>query len=180
MPPRTILAPSYGGRQVPRQSGGPFPTAGLLPAPARGARAGDEHAVAEDLEIMLPGHPVAKPLQSAAVELDEPVALLAIEVIVAGIAVIVLEDAPSAQGHLAQQAGRHQFPERPVDRGPAELAARDRLGKMGHQLVGVEVIVVAEDLLDDPPPLAGEPFAPRLEKLGKPLQGRQSDLHPSQ
>ena len=33
---------------------------------------------------------------------------------------------------------------------------------MLHQLVGVEVVVMAEDLLDDQPPLRGEPLAAGL------------------
>ena len=64
---------------------------------AGGADAGDEHAVAEHLEVLPPGHRVANPLQVGAVELDQPVADLAIEMIVAGIAVVVLVDAPAAR-----------------------------------------------------------------------------------
>ena len=46
---------------------------------------------------------------------------------------------------------------------------------MLHQLVGVEVVVVAEDLLDDQPPLLGEPLAAAGEELGESLGRRQLD-----
>ena len=51
----------------------------------------------DDLEIVRPGHLVADPLQLCAVELDELVADLAVEMVVAGIAVVVLVDAAAAE-----------------------------------------------------------------------------------
>ena len=52
---------------------------------------------------MLFGHGGADSVEVGAVELDEPVAVLAVEVIVAGVSVFVLEDAPRAQGQFADQ-----------------------------------------------------------------------------
>jgi hypothetical protein len=43
---------------------------------------------------------------------------------------------------------------------------------MRHEFVGVEVVVVAEDLLDDQPTLVREPLAARLEELAEPFRGR--------
>ena len=59
--------------------------------------------------MVLLGHGRADAVQVGAVEFDEPVAVLAVEVIVAGVAVFVLEDAPCAQGEFADQARLDQF-----------------------------------------------------------------------
>ena len=56
-------------------------------------------------------------------ELDEAVAALAVEVVVAGIAVLVLVDASRAERHFADQARLDQFGKRAIDRRPAELRA---------------------------------------------------------
>jgi len=46
---------------------------------------------------------------------------------------------------------------------------------VGDQLLGVEVVVMAEDLLDDDSPLARSPLAPGQQELGEPLPGRLLD-----
>ena len=56
--------------------------------------------MSEDLEVVLPSHRVAKSLKRIAMELDQRVARLAIEMVVARVTVIVLEDAAAAQGFL--------------------------------------------------------------------------------
>ena len=144
----------------------------LLPSLAAvAAKAGDEEPVAIDVEVVLPGDGIAEALDLVAVELDQLVADLAMEVIVTGVAVLMFVDAASPEGHLADQAGFGQFAEGAVDRGPAHLAFGDQLLEMVHQLVGVEVVVMAEDLLDDDPALVGDPFAARLEELHEPIHG---------
>ena len=65
--------------------------------------------MSEDLEVVLPSHRVAKSLQRIAMKLDQGVAHLAIEVVVARVTVIVFEDAAAAQRHFLQQPCLHQF-----------------------------------------------------------------------
>jgi len=149
----------------------------LLPLPAVGADAGDEHAVALDEELMFPGHRVADPLQLGAVELDQGVAHLAVEVIVAGVAVVVLVHATAAQRHLPQQARLDQLAQRAVDGGPADLALGDQFPQVVDELFGVEVIVVAEHLFDDHPPLLGDALAAGLQELRKALRRGQLNVH---
>lgn len=136
------------------------------------AEAADEEAMAEDLEVVLAGDRIANALDLVAVELDQLVTDFAVQMVVTGIAVFVLVDASPAQGHLADQAGLGQLAEGAVDRRAAHLALGDQLLQMVHQLVGVEVVVMAEDLLDDEAALLSDPLPPRLEKLHEPILGR--------
>ena len=81
------------------------------------ANADDEHAVAaEDLEVVLLGHAVAKSVEGFTVELDQLVADLAVEMVVPRIAVVVLVDAPAAERHLPQQPCLDQLAQRAIDR----------------------------------------------------------------
>ena len=130
--------------------------------------------------MLLLGHGRADPVEVGAVELDEPVAVLAIEVIVAGVSVLVLEDAPCAQRQFADQARLDQFTERAIDRRPAEFPRGQERAEVFEQFVGVEMVVMAEDLLDDQPPLFGQPFAAALQKLPKTLDRRGGHLDWSQ
>ena len=51
---------------------------------------------------------------------------------------------------------------------------------MLHQLVGVEMVVMAEDLFDDQASLAGHPLATAFEELRETLQRRKVDLNRSE
>ncbi len=69
----------------------------LLPGPALIADPHHEHAMPGDLELVLPGQRRAEPVQRGAVEFDQAVADLAIEMVVPGIAVLMLVDAAAAE-----------------------------------------------------------------------------------
>ncbi len=87
---------------------GPFTALVGLPLSSLSAVATDprdEETMAVDLEFVLPGDRVAKLFDLLAVELDQLVADFAVEMVVARVAVLVLVDAPSAEGYLADQAG---------------------------------------------------------------------------
>ena len=90
-----------------------------------------------------------------------------------GVAVVVLEHAAAAEGHFSQEARFDQFTQRAIYGWPADMPFRDQILKMVHQLVGVEVVVMAEDLLDDNLPLSSYAFASRLQELSKTLFRRQ-------
>ena len=93
------------------------------------------------------------------------VALGAVQVVVRGVAVIVLVDRPVRQPELAEQPRLDQQPQRPVDRRAAHPAAR--VMQVGDQLVGVEVLVRVEDMADEDPPRLGQLLAPDLEELAE-------------
>ncbi len=97
------------------------------------------------------------------------VALGAVQVVVRGVAVVVLVDGPVGQAELAEQAGLDQEPEGPVDRRPAHPAAGGV--QVGDQLVGVEMLVRVEDMADQDPPRLGQLLAPDLEELAELLFG---------
>ena len=78
---------------------------------------------------------------------------------------------------MLEQARLDQFGQGAVDGGPAELALDDQVVKVLHKLFGVEVVVVTEDLLDDHPPLSGDPLAAGLQELRKAFVGGELHLH---
>ena len=114
--------------------------------------------------------------QLVAVELDQLVAHLAVQVVVLRVAVVVLVDGPAAERHLPQQAGFDQLVERAVDGRPADLLALVSAGEAVDQLVGVEVVVPLEDEVDQRPPLLRDPLAAALQVLLEPLLRRERDL----
>ena len=128
-------------------------------------------------EVVLAGDRVAEVGQLVAVELDQLLAHLAVEVIVLRVAVVVLVDGPAAERHLSQQARFDQLVERAVDGRPTDRAGFRLAGEAGHQLVGVEVVVPLEDMVDQDPPLLRDPLAAALQVLFEPLLRREGDLH---
>ena len=77
-------------------------------------------------------------------ELDDPVARGAVQVIVGGVAVIVLERAAVGQPQLAEQSGLDQQPQGAINRRAAD--AVPGVVEVADQLVGVEVLVGIEDM----------------------------------
>lgn len=152
----------------------------LLPAAAFGTNAGDEHPVTKDGEAILPGDRVAQLFQGVTVKLDEPVADLAVEMIVVGVTVLVFVDAPVAQRHLLEQSGLDQFAESPINGRPADLALRDQVAQMLHKLFDVKMVVMTEDLFDDLLTLPGDSLAATLQELSELLPWRSLDRDGSQ
>jgi hypothetical protein len=132
--------------------------------------------MAVHIEVVLPGHGVTEALQAVAVELDQSVAHLAIQVIVSRVAVFVFVDASAAEGHLSKQAGIHQLREGSIHGGPTDLAIGDHLLQVTHQFVGIEVIVVTKDLLDNQPALPSDSLAVSLQILSESLHRRCLDI----
>jgi len=123
------------------------------------------------------GDRIADAFQLDAVELDQSIALLAVEVVVAGVAVVVFIDASGTQGHPPQQPGIDQFIERAIDRRPADLSGRQQRAEVIEQFLNVEMVVVAEHLVDDQLPLRGQSFAGGIEKFGEPQRRRCRYCH---
>ena len=109
-------------------------------------------------EAMLAANLVNDGHDGSMLELDHLAALLAVKMFVLRIAIIVFIKRPRTNVQAAQHAGVNQFAERAVNRRTADLEtlALDRLNK----LVGVEVVVLAEDIANQLPLLLGVPLGP--------------------
>ncbi len=125
---------------------------------------------------MLPAHGIAKGLNLVALKFNELATDLAVQVVVLRIAVVVFIDGAAAEVHLSQEARIDQLGECAIDGGPAYFAVARLFRERGQQLVGVEVIVVAEDLLDDHPARLSVALSFGPQILLKPLEWGESDL----
>src|SRR5207249_1518120 len=96
--------------------------------------------------------------QVGALELNHGVAALALQVLVLRVAVVVLVAHPRPDLQAAQEAGVEQLGQGAVDGGPADLEAG--LLDVVDELVGVEVVVTAEDVADQVALLSGEALRP--------------------
>jgi hypothetical protein len=133
------------------------------------ANARDNQPVAGHSKVVLLTHGIADFRQLVAVKLDQFVAHLAIEVIMLRVAVVMLVDGSTAEGHFSEEARLYQLGERTIDGGPADGASFRLAGQAGDELVGVEVIVPLKDVLDENPPLLGDPLATALQVFVEPL-----------
>ena len=86
--------------------------------------------------------------QLFALELDELLALAAVQMIVLGITVVVLKNATTIELELAEQSGIDKFVERPVDGGPTDVSFRSLIGESFDERIGVEVIMLTENMID--------------------------------
>ena len=91
-------------------------------------------------------HGIAQSEDLVIAELDDSIAIGAMQVIVRGVTVIVLERGAIRQAELAEQARLDQESQRPVDRGAADPLSG--IVKFSHQLIGIEVLVGMEDVVD--------------------------------
>jgi hypothetical protein len=152
------------------------PLQALLGHPAVVADAGDDQAVPSDAELVLAGHRVANVGDRVALEFDQLVAARAVQVIVLGVAVVVLVNRAAAKRHLAQNASLDELAERAIHSRPAHFAVLAAFGHLGGQLVGVEMLVSLADFFDDQPPLLRDPLAARLQEFLEPRQRCEGDF----
>src|SRR5262245_28491123 len=101
--------------------------------------ADDQEPVAGGAKPVLQADRVAQPEDLIIAELDDPVAARAVEMIVGGITVVMLERTAIGQAELAEQPGLDEQPERPIDGRAADLVPS--VMEVADQLVGVEVLV---------------------------------------
>ena len=130
---------------------------------ALGTDAADDQRAAVGAELMLAGHVPQDRVECFTLELDHRPALLADEVVVEGVAVVVVEDGSRAEFDPPQQARVHQFRQRAVNGRAADALAR-RLEFL-DELIGVEVRVLGEDVVEQLALLLGEPL--RLRTAGE-------------
>lgn len=106
---------------------------------ARRTDSGDQEPVAAGPEPVGQAHGVPQPQDLVISELDDPVARRAVQVVVGGVAVIVLEGVAIRQPQLAEQARVHQEPQGPVDGGTTDALAG--IVEVPDQLIRVEMLV---------------------------------------
>ena len=125
---------------------------------------------------MLAGYRIADVGYGVALKLDQLVALRAMQMIVLRVAIIVLVDRASAEGHLSQDARFDELRERAIHGRPADLAMLAAFRHLGGQLVGVEVLMALADLFDNQPPLLRDALAARLQELLEPRERCECDF----
>ncbi len=101
---------------------------------------------------------------------NQSIARLAIEMVVLRVTIVMFIDIPAAQRHFFEQAGFVQLGQSTIDSGPRNLPPGNQIFQMLQQFFRVEMIVMAEHLLDDQTPLHGQTFAPTSQKFTEPLQ----------
>lgn len=124
----------------------------------------DRQVVAGYAEAMLASHSLTHGEHLFATELDQLVALGAVQVIVRRVAIIVLVDRAAAERHLPQQARFDQFVERSVNSRPTDRVLAEGF-ELVDQLVGIEVRMPGEDMIDQHAALRGGSFAFALQVL---------------
>jgi hypothetical protein len=137
----------------------------------------DDQSVAGDAEVVLAGDLIPQGDQSLVLELQQAVALGAMEMVVLRIAVIVLVDGPPVEHKLAEQPSVDKLRKRPIDRRPADVPRLPGLRQLLHQLVGIKVLVVAEDMVHQRQPLRRHAHPAALQELNKPVPRGEGNLH---
>jgi hypothetical protein len=96
------------------------------------------------------------------------------------IAIVVFVDAAAIQLKATQKPGVDKLFERSVDGGPRYVIGRALAGQLFDQLVGVKVLMMAEDLVDQKSTLIRIAQITTLQVLLKSLVRRHRDLHIAQ
>jgi len=104
-------------------------------------------------------------------------ALFAVEMVVLGIAIVVFVNRPAIQFEFPQQTGIHEFSQGAIDGRTADVSGVSFGGQLRNKLVGIEMLVMAEDKLDQDPPLLGIPHPATLEVLRESLLRGKRDLN---
>jgi hypothetical protein len=150
------------------------PGAALRPA-AFLADAADDEPVARDAEAVLLGDFVAQLEQLVVLELEELVALGAVEMVVLGIAVVMLIDAAAVEHELAEEPRIDKLAQRAIDGRPADVPFLSARRKLLHELVGIEMLVPREDVIDERQPLLRDAHAAALQVFDEPLAWGRGD-----
>lgn len=128
-------------------------------------------------KLVLTSDGVADFGQLIAMKLDQRVAGLTMQMVVLGIAVVMLIDSPAAEDHFAEQTGIDQLRQGAIDGRPTHTAMFFGVRQVGEQLIGIEVLVALRHLLDDDPSLLSDTLATALQELFETLQRRQGYLN---
>ena len=98
-------------------------------------------------------------------KLDDLVALGAVQMIVRGVAIVVLIGAAVRQAKLPKEARLDKQSKRSINRGPAHLMTGSI--EIARELVGIEMLVRIEDVANHHPACLGQLVASNFEKFPK-------------
>jgi hypothetical protein len=96
--------------------------------------------------------------------------------IVLRIAIVMLIDAPPIEHEPPQQTGIHELIQSAINGRATDMSWLARLGKLLHELLGIEMLVPTEDMLNEVLPLLRDPHSAALQELVEPLLRRESNL----
>lgn len=139
------------------------------------ANAADDEPVAGDAEMMLVGDLIAKLDELFVLELEQPITLGAVEMIVLRIAVVVFINGAAVEDKFAQESRIDEFRQRAINGRTADMARLPAGRQLLHELIGVEMLVPREDVLDQRQPLLRDPHAATLEEFDEPVAWREGD-----
>jgi hypothetical protein len=146
-----------------------------LGADAVFADAGDDEAMARDTKAVLAAKVVAKLLELFVLELEQLVALGAVEMVVLRVAVVVLIDRTAVEDELAEETRIDELAQRAIDGGPAHVPGLAARGELLDKLIRVEMLVPRKYVIDKGQTLLGDPHAAALKVLDEPIPRRESD-----
>jgi hypothetical protein len=125
---------------------------------------------------MFPGNLISNSLKLLTSKLDEPIALLAMQMIVLRIPVVMFVNGTTSKRHLSQEARVHQFTEGAVYGGSTDRPSLSNSIQLVDQVVGIEVLMPAKNMIHQQSSLLRNPFPPTLKKFLKSLLRRQGNL----
>jgi hypothetical protein len=129
---------------------------------------------------MLAGNCISQLLQFFAAKLNQLIAFLAMQMIVLGISVVVLVDGSSPEIHLPQQSGVDEFPKCAIDRGTTHTRLPRQPSHLINQVIRIEMLMSAEDVVHQNTSLLRDAFTPTLEILFEPLHRGEGNFDRSQ
>jgi hypothetical protein len=112
-------------------------------------------------------------------ELDQFVAFGAVEMVVLRVTIVVLVNAAAVQLETSQEPCVNKFFQSPINSGPRYVVQTPLAWKLVHQLVSVEMLMVAKDSFDQKTPLLGVSLASALKVLFESLDWRHRNGHAS-
>ncbi len=121
---------------------------------------------------------IAKPQDLIVAEFDDPVASGAMQVVVSGISIVVLERTAIRQPELAEQPGLDEQSQGSVDGRAAD--ALTGIMQVTDQFVGVEMLMRVKDVIDEDTPSFGQLVTADLQELAELLDRRTGDSERSQ
>ncbi len=107
-------------------------------------------------------------------------ALCTVKVVVLRVAVVVLVNTSTVQLETSQESRIDKFFQSAINGRPRYVVGTPFPWELVHQLVGVEMLVVAEDSFNQETPLFGISLPTALQILFETLNRRHRDGHASQ
>ena len=103
----------------------------------------------------------------------------AVKMVVLRVTIVVLVNAAAVQLETSQEPCVNKFFQSPVNSGPRYVVEAPFARKLVHQLVSVEMLMVAKDSFDQKTPLLGVSLASALKVLLETLDWRHRNGHAS-